>query len=155
MKKTILFVLTLITISCGKTKEQPTTKVTSEETPIALFLTDTDALEDEAIAGKTPIKTFIAYAEANADKVIKITKENIDTHIADARNYKHCIIAVGNHTIVKVLDFKDCKQSRSWGACMPLAEGYIKKGALQSQKDHINNIIGLPDNQVRMMYLFN
>lgn len=155
MKKAILFVTTLIIISCGKTKEESTTNTATKESPIAAFLTNTAVLEDNTIAGKTPIKTFITYAETNADKAIKITKANIDTHIADAANYKHCVIVVGNHTIVKILDFKDCKQSRSWGACMPLAEGYIKKGALQAQKDHINNIIGLPDQQVRMMYLFN
>lgn len=155
MKKAILFVITLILISCGKTKEQPNAKANDTTAPIAAFLTNTDALKDEGITEKKPIQSFVTYAEANADKTIKLTKDNIDTHLADATNYKHCVIVVGNHTIVKILDFKDCKQSRSWGACMPLAEGYIKKGGLQSKKDHINNIIGLPDNQVRMMYLFN
>ena len=37
---------------------------------------------------------------------------------------------------------------------MPKAEGYIKKGSLNYNNDFANNIIGVPDNQKRIMYLF-
>ena len=37
---------------------------------------------------------------------------------------------------------------------MPKVSGYIKKGELQYQNDFMNNVIGLPDNQERYMYLF-
>ena len=49
----------------------------------------------------------------------------------------------------------DCIQSGSWGACMPYAKGYIKKGSLIEKEDYINNIIGIPDSQLRKVYLFN
>jgi hypothetical protein len=38
---------------------------------------------------------------------------------------------------------------------MPYVEGYVKKGELQPKADYANNIIGLPDTQERIMYLFN
>ena len=81
-------------------------------------------------------------------------KNNIETVLTEAKTYKNCVIITGNHTIVKILDFDDCKQSSSWGYCMPTAEGYIKKGELVSQEDYINNIIGRPDAQKRTVYLF-
>ena len=37
---------------------------------------------------------------------------------------------------------------------MPYAEGYIQKGKLIPQSDYINNIIGRPDLQQRVMFLF-
>ena len=70
---------------------------------------------------------------------------------------KHAIDAIisGNHTIITVIDYDNCKQSASWGACMPFTEGYIKKGKLEHQEDYMNNIVGLPDSQKRTAYLFN
>jgi len=65
------------------------------------------------------------------------------------------VVTVGFHTIVKVSDFENCIQSGFWGVCMPYAEGYIQKGSLAPQKDYLNNIIGKPDAQERMMFLFN
>jgi len=120
---------------------------------------ETEALEDiKAIknnGNKTPIISFKKFANSGANKSITLSKKNITSSLTKAKEYKYCIITVENHTIVKVLDFNKCKQSGAWGTCMPTAEGYIKKGALKYQKDFINNIIGLPDNQNRTMYLFN
>ena len=67
---------------------------------------------------------------------------------------KTCIIIVENHTIVKFSDIKKCNYSGSWGMCMPYGEGYIQNGGLKSTNDFINNIIGKPDAQKRVMYIF-
>ena len=142
----------LLFTACKKTSETTPEDVTA---PLFEMVIDIANLEDETIAGKTPIKTFAAFAEANADDSILITKINIESSLIKAAEFSHAIMVVGNHTVIKITDLKDCKQSASWGACMPKAEGYIKNGKLQHQKDYANNIIGLPDNQKRTLYLFN
>lgn len=151
MKNLILFsVLLFLVISCSKTK-----KTENHSNPVAEFLTNTNSLESSEIGGKTPIKTFESFANDNASKTIQLTKQNIKASLTKANDYKYCVILVANHTLVKITDLKKCIQSGSWGACMPFAEGYIKKGNLKFKKDYINNIIGRPDSQKRTMYLFN
>ena len=59
-----------------------------------------------------------------------------------------------NHTIVKFSDLKKCSQLNSWGACMPYGEGYISNGGLKGINDYIYNIIGKPDAQKRVMFVF-
>jgi len=148
MRLLTLFTILILATSCSKTTEQE-----SNNTPGIEFLENIKSLENKD--NKTPIITFRDFAISSADKSIKLTKKNITSALTKAKAYKHCVIIVGMHTIVKITDLNNCKQSGSWGACMPLAEGYIKKGGLKHQKDYINNIIGLPDSQVRIMYLFN
>ena len=82
-----------------------------------------------------------------------VNKDNIKDALAKAKDFKNVVITVDNHTIVK-LDVNDCKPSSAWSACMPKAEGYIKKGDLVYQNDYANNIIGLPDGQERLLFLF-
>ncbi len=144
--KLIIFI-TLIT-SCSNTSKQE-----NNNDPEVAILEDIKVLKKTG--NKTSIVSFKKFADTEADKSIKISKKNISSSLTKAKEYKYCIITVGAHTIVKILDFKNCKQSGAWGTCMPMAEGYIKKGELKHQKDFINNIIGLPDNQERTMYLFN
>lgn len=148
MKILKLFIILILISSCSKaTKEQ------QNSTPETDILNDIKLLKNKE--HKTPIITFKDFATSSAEKSIKLTKKNISASLTKAKEYKHCIIIVGIHTIVKISDLNNCKQSGSWGACMPHAEGYIKKGELKYKKDYINNIIGLPDSQERMMYLFN
>lgn len=144
---TLLTLLILIT-NCSKTTKQENTN----NNDLAL-LEDITLLENKEY--KTPIITFKELVISNAEKSITLTKNNILQSLTEAKSYKHCVIIVGTHTIVKISDLKNCKQSGSWGACMPQAEGYIKKGKLIYKKDYINNIIGLPDNQERTAYLLN
>jgi len=143
----LLIFLTLIS-SCSNTSKQENNNVPEIE-----ILKDIKTLKNKE--NKTPIISFKNFANSKADKSISLTKTNISSSLIKAKEFKYCIITVGNHTIVKILDFDNCKQSGSWGACMPHAEGYIKKGELKYKKDYINNIIGLPDTQKRTMYLFN
>ncbi len=109
----------------------------------------------EKISSQTPIASVDAMAKKSAAKTISLSKDNISDALSQAKQFKYGIIVVGEHTFVKITDFNKCNTSGSWGACMPYGEGYIKKGALVSQKDYINNIIGRPDGQVRTLYLFN
>lgn len=148
MRLITLFTLLILITSCTKT-----TKQESDNNADSALLEDITLLENKEY--KTPIITFKDFAISNSEKSIALTKKNISKSLTKARNYKHCVIIVGLHTIVKISDLKNCKQSGSWGACMPHAEGYIKKGELIYKKDYINNIIGLPDTQERTMYLFN
>lgn len=122
--------------------------------PIADVLHDVSNLEDWTEEHKNPIEAFTQAAENQAAKTIKFGKSNIEKALAQAKEYEHCFIAVENHTLVRIADMEDCKQSGAWSACMPFAEGYIQKGDLQHQEDYINNIIGTPDGQERVMYLF-
>ena len=148
MKIIKLLILLILTSSCSNTSKQGNNNTLEIE-----ILKDIKTLENKET--KTPIISFKNFANSKADKSISLTKTNISSSLIKAKEFKCCIITVGNHTIVKILDFTKCKQSGSWGACMPHAEGYIKKGELKHRKDYINNIIGLPDSQERTMYLFN
>ncbi len=117
------------------------------------LLEDMSALEKDT--SPNPIESFKTSAKSNAKKIILINKENIVSSLEEAKGYKHAVMTVGIHTIVKVTDLSNCKTSASWGACMPYAEGYVKKGSLQPKADYVNNIIGIPDSQERSLYLFN
>jgi len=151
MKNSFIIIITLLTIGCSSEKNEEITD--SKAASVANnFIIDIESLED--IDSKTPIAEFEKAAKTEAAEVINIDKDNIAATLEKAKNYAHCVIVVENHTIVMVTNFEDCKQSSSWGACMPFAEGYIKKGELKEQKDYINNIIGRPDKQLRTAYLF-
>lgn len=148
MKIVYTFVFTLISIlfvACGSDSQSG-----DQNQIVHDFLDDIHALENV----EKPIESFIAAAEASADKVMSLDKENVADVFEQAKKYDHCVIVTGNHTIVLVDDFENCKSSGSWGACMPFAEGFIKKGDLVRQKDYINNIIGRPDTQKRTVYFF-
>ena len=119
------------------------------------FLKDIHSASGEKINSHSPVESVDAIAKKTAAKTVGITKDNIGSALNDAKQFKYGILVVGEHTFVKISDFKKCNTSGSWGACMPYGEGYIKKGTLVSQKDYINNIIGKPDSQTRTLYLFN
>lgn len=138
-----------------ETKKEIITKTSSDTKSelILAFLKDIKALE--SINNGNPITLFQKEAEVNADKILPLTKENIKDVLATAKDFKNCVITTEDHTIVKITDINNCKPSGSWAACIPFAKGYIKKGKLKQQEDYINNIIGLPDTQIRKAYLFN
>jgi hypothetical protein len=149
MKTKTLFILFLL-LSFTVVKAQETKSET-----IKTFLKDVIDLQNEEISDGTPIASFNEIANSKAAKTIVLSKENIKESLADAKNYKHCVVTVGYHTIVLVADLNDCSPSGAWGACMPMAEGYIQKGTLSLKTDYMKNIIGQPDSQDRSMFLFN
>lgn len=148
MKNIALFIVALCAFSCSSEKNN-----NANNQIVTDFLENTSTLE--AIDNKNPIVIFKEAARENAEESLTITKDNVDEFLEKTKNFKHCVITVEDHTIVKIIDTNDCKQSGSWGGCMPLAEGYIKKGELTAQEDYINNIIGVPDAQTRTAFFFN
>ncbi len=172
MNKLTVLLLAFIIFSCNddtkKAKNTPVEAQTEQteqaETKVEIIKADKpDCMIPFFKNTKTPegagneklVKSFKALATNQASKSITITKNNIKETLEEAKKYRQAVIIVANHTVVKVLDYNNCKVSASWGACMPYVEGYIKKGSLQPQKDYANNIIGLPDAQERVMYLYN
>lgn len=150
MKKYFLPIILLIFIGCNS--DSSNTDSNSDSEVITNFLKEVRSFE--AIDDKAPISYFESLAKESASETIEISDNNISDVLSTAKNYPHCIIIVEDHTIVKISSLDDCKQSGSWGACMPMAEGYIKKGDLEFQEDYINNIIGIPDNQSRIALFF-
>jgi len=127
----------------------------SKDATIKEFVKGISAFDNEKFSAHEPIKSFNDAAKKIAAKTLSVTKSNITTILLEAKNYKHAIITVGNHTIVKISDFEKCSPSTAWSVCMPKGEGYIQKGGMESKSDFINNIIGSPDSQTRTIYFFN
>lgn len=181
MKKILIIILLTAIVGCNsdtKTKNETTRKTEIEtgieakgkskkdniSTPetnkktnvkssiISSFLSDISSLENNE--NQNPIVSFQEAAENDASKSLVVSKDNMENVLSLAKDYNHCIITTEDHTIVKIDNTRDCKQSGSWGACMPFVTGYIKKGTLVLQEDYMNNIIGLPDSKVRMAYFF-
>lgn len=125
---------------------------TSSDLLVRNFLKDTRSLE--RVDFKNPIEEFQKTAEHVADKKMAINAASMNEFMELGKTYSSGVIIVGNHTIVKIDDFSNCKNSGSWGACVPFGEGYIKKGDLEFKKEYINSIIGTPGDQKRMGYLF-
>lgn len=110
--------------------------------------------EQDSLSPYFPIASFNEIAAKQAKKTIRITKENIVAALEEAKNYAHCVITVGIHTIAVVSDPDRTTTSGAWGTQIPYGVGYISKGTLERREDYLNNIIGIPDNQERTMYLF-
>jgi len=153
MKLLSIITLLIVLVSCSSEKSTDTNKDSeSKKSIVTEFIKDVSSLEEDST--KNPIETFIEEAPSFASKTVELSKENIAEALETAKEFKNTVIVVGNHTIVKITDFKDCLQSGSWGACMPKAQGYIKRGELESKDDYINNLIGRPSDGSQTMYLF-
>lgn len=150
MKKLFLPLILLSIISCNSDQSTESGNITN--TVVTDFLAQVESFE--AIDDKVPVTYFETMAHEAADDIMDLSKDNVQEVLEAAKNYSHCVIIVEDHTIVKIENVENCKQSGSWGACMPMAEGYIKKGDLEYQEDYINNIIGIPDSQTRTAFLF-
>ncbi len=142
----ILFVLASLTSQAQNTK-------------IAIlkeFLTDIIKIDGNKLNKHQPIISINEIAKSKAEKMIEINSESIGKALLEAKSYKHCLISVNGHTLIRVISFKDCSPSGAWRASMPLCKGYIQKsGVLYEKKDYLKNLIGRPDSQIRTMYLFN
>ena len=125
----------------------------NENNVVSKFLSDVKSLESDL--NTNPIVSFKELAKEIAVDKMVVSKKNIKKVLIKSKEYSNCVIVTGNHTIVKIISFENCQQSGSWKACMPLIEGYIKKGKLNYKKDYMNNVIGTPDKQERVAYFFN
>jgi hypothetical protein len=150
MKKITTIIIGVLVMGLSQLNGQNSDGETMKE-----FLKGIAAFDSENSSSLSTIQLVDAIAGQKAAKSVSITSENIKDALKEAKQYKYCIITVEGHTIVKVTDYENCSQSGSWGVCMPFGEGFIRKGSLLANKDYINNIIGKPDSQARMMYLFN
>ena len=147
MKK-ILFVAVVI-FSCTQMNAQ-----TSKKETIAKLFSGVLVMADANLDDQLPIKSINELAAEKADKTAGVSKETLPDLLKEAANYSAVFITVGNHTIVKITDPKDCQVSGAWGTCMPKGEGYVQKGELQPQSAYINFIIGVPDGQIRKIFMF-
>lgn len=148
MKKFIIILFILSGLSCQ-----------AQNTKIAVlkqFLTDIIQLDESKLNEQQPIISINEIAKSKAEKTIEINSENIGKALLEAKSYKHCLISVNKHTLIRVISFTDNSPSGAWRTVMPLCKGYIQKsGILYEKKDYLKNLIGRPDSQIRMMYLFN
>lgn len=120
------------------------------------FLSGVVILDVKKVDLGQPIVSIKELAQVKADKTMDLTKENIVEALNIAKTYKTCIVTVGEHTLIKITDFKDCSPSGAWGVCMPKGKGYVQKnGVLNEVDDYIKNIIGRPDSIERKIFLFN
>lgn len=146
----ILFFASVVIIGCdSKTKLK---EDGNENNVVSNFLSDVQSLEIDT--NTNSIVAFKELAEEIADNKMVVSKKNIKKVLIKSKDYSNCVVVTGNHTIVKIISFDNCQKSGSWEACMPLVEGYIKKGKLNYKKDYMNNVIGTPDGQQRLAYFF-
>ncbi|GGH68292.1 MAG: hypothetical protein EP346_10725 [Bacteroidetes bacterium] len=152
MKKYFSFLLiATLGVACSSNDSETPSSDKAESMAVAFLENPSVVLNTEG----NPIDELKLDASENADKVIKLTGENAEEVFSQAKEYSSCLVVTENHTAVRIVDFDDCAQSGSWGVCMPLAEGYIRKeGTMKPQGDYLNNIIGRPDDQERTVYLF-
>ena len=150
-KIAILFFASSLIIGCdSKTNFEVDGNVNNV---VSNFLSEVKSLESDT--NINPIIAFKELADEISDTKMVISKKNIKKVLIKSKKYSNCVIITGNHTIVKIISFDNCQPSGSWKACMPLVEGYIKKGKLNYKKDFMNNVIGAPDKQERVAYFFN
>ena len=150
-KIAILFFASSLIIGCdSKTNLEVDGNVNNV---VSNFLSEVKSLESDT--NINPIIAFKELADEISDTKMVISKKNIKKVLIKSKKYSNCVIITGNHTIVKIISFDNCQPSGSWKACMPLVEGYIKKGKLNYKKDFMNNVIGAPDKEERVAYFFN
>lgn len=148
MKNLLIFIVFLA--SCASPSKKQT------DTVFNGLLSDIKSIDFTKLNKKNPILAFNKIATEKANKIIEFDKTNIESALAEASQYKICIITVKNYTLVKIIDFNDKLMSGSWGIKLPKGKGYVlKKGELNEKNDYINNIIGTPKNFKRKMFLFN
>jgi hypothetical protein len=141
-----LLLLFVVCISCSQNNKPDKLKG---------FVEDSMQIDPEELSGSEPISQLAKVAAEKADKTISITKTNISQSLDEARNYRKVLIIIGSHTLIKIKSFDDCQKSTAWGACMPKGMCLTQKnGDFEKETDYINNLIGLPDNQSRKMFLF-
>lgn len=103
-----------------------------------------------------PVEALIEDAKTNADRALTFYVGNAERALSVAQGFEYAVVVIDNHTVIKIVSYEDCLDSGSWGICMPLAEGYIRRrGNMEPIGDYMNNIVGTPDDQNRKIYLFN
>lgn len=149
MKKALYtLVLASTLVACSNNGDQ-----TSSKDSLALAFATDPAMVD-GMDGN-PIIAIREDAQSNADESYELNVETVEQFTSDVRTFSSCVVIVEDHTIVRVENSEDCTNSGSWGTCMPMAEGFVRRdGYMLPQDDYINNIIGKPDESLRTVFLF-
>ncbi|MGF7138694.1 hypothetical protein [Roseimarinus sediminis] len=122
---------------------------------IKALLDEVHLIAMSELEGAEPIAAVDDLLSDADDKTIVLTRENIQESLEEAVQYRYVIIIVENHTLVRITNLNDCSQSGVWEACMPYGRGLIQySGELREETGYINQLIGVPDGQLRKMYLF-
>ncbi|MBI9034878.1 MAG: hypothetical protein JEZ03_10450 [Bacteroidales bacterium] len=150
MKKITITLISLLLISITALQAQ-NTKVET----LKVFLKEIISLEGQTIDKQLPLVSIGELAKVKASKFVELTKDNIAEQFVTAKAYQHSFIIVGNHTIAKITDFSNCSRSGVWGVCMPYGNGYVQKGTMIKKQGYLNSIIGVPDQQSRVLFMFN
>ena len=145
---------TLVPFICAVAMLRLTNCSSSEKKQDSRFNGDILNLDDSLMDSRQPINAIASLAKRDADKTINLEPENIAKALEEAKNYEGAIIIVGNHTVVKITDFNDCKKSSSWKTNMPSGKGFVQNKGLNKCSDYLNQLIGQPDKQERVLYLF-
>jgi len=149
MRTRIFLFVALIAMSAHSIAQESRAEI------IQKFLDGIIELDESINTHPQPVAAISDLAIKQATKIIEITKDEISSALKEARNFKNSIMITGNHTIVKITNHENCTQSGAWGVCMPEGIGYVQRdGELNRMEGFINNIIGIPDNQKRTLYLF-
>ncbi|MBP8790378.1 MAG: hypothetical protein KBH01_02975 [Breznakibacter sp.] len=145
---------TLVPFICAVAMLLLTNCSSSEKKQDSRFNGDILNLDDSLMDSRQPINAIATLAKRDADKTINLDPENIAQALEEAKSYAEAIIIVGNHTVVKITDFNDCKKSSSWKTNMPYGKGFVQNKGLNKCSDYLNQLIGQPDKQERVLYLF-
>ena len=149
MKQILTIIAGMLMLASLNAQEQ-----TKAET-LKSFLSGVLTFQADEINQHEPLISIRELAASGADKTIQLNKDNIGTSMDELGNYNDAVIIVGKHTIARITDSDDCRQSGAWGDCMPKGKGFVQKqGKLIEHENYINYIIGVPDSQERTLYLF-
>lgn len=122
---------------------------------LQLFVQNVISLDEALLSGAEPITQLDLILSEKADKSETISKDNIAEMLGMAKSYNKAVIIVGKHTIAIVEDFTHSQPSGAWGTNLPKAKALIQKsGEFNQEEDYLNNLIGIPDQQVRHLFLF-
>lgn len=131
-----------------------TAKAQTNAETLQSFLSDVISFEETTLDSNRPMPKIRQMASVQSDTLFVLSKDNASEVFANTSDYKHCLVFTGSHTIVKVTDFNKRIASGSWQCKMPFGVGYIQRGDMTTKEDYINNIIGVPDAQKRVVFFF-
>lgn len=112
------------------------------------------SFEGVSLTDANTIPEIKRLAEEQADESMDLSKATVEAALEKAKAYHFIVITVKTYTVARITDLENCIQSGSWGQCMPMGEGFVRKGGFNLKNDYINNIIGTPGNDKHRIYYF-
>lgn len=104
---------------------------------------------------QNPIAEFNAISRKMAHDYAIMQKSTTDSLLKMSALYRHTVIVIEDHTILKLIEPDSCMPSNAWKACMPKGIGFKRtENKLVPQKGFLQYIIGNPDSKRRIIYFF-